>query len=115
MLVEAGADVNAISPGRITALMTLAEAKCDMVAEYLCEKGICIDIVGSVKLLLKAGAHVNITDEFGRNALQCHIAECQPINWTLCKLLLAAGELLGSSTEIQRRDFRHCSPPVKNT
>ena len=112
-LVEAGADVNATNPGGITALVTLAEAKHDMVEPYLRAKGVCIDIIGSVKLLLKSGAYVNIYDEFGRNALQCHIAECEPTNANLAQLLLAAGETLGHSTTVRKRDFRHASPPVK--
>ena len=113
LLVEAGADVNATNPGGITTLVTLAEAKHDMVAPYLRAKGVCIDIVASVQLLLKSGAYVNVYDEIGRNALQCHIAECGPTNANLAQLLLAAGETLGSSTTVQKRDFRHASPPVK--
>ena len=57
-----------------------------------------------VKLLLKSGAHVNVTNKYHHNALQCYIVECEPIHVELAMILLAAGEIIdGTTVEIVER------------
>ena len=57
-----------------------------------------------VKVLLKAGARVNIKNKHGHNALQCYIVECEPVIEELAMLLFAAGEVLdGTTVEKQER------------
>ena len=51
-----------------------------------------------LKLLLQSGAHVNITNKYHHNALQCYIAECEPVVEELAMVLLAAGEIIEGTT-----------------
>ena len=82
MLTDAGADVNATDDGGSTALMQAVRAvfpSDEWEAPFKC-----------VQSLLGAGAHVNVRDRQGRNALATYRKHGS--NKTLIKLLLAAGE-----------------------
>ena len=62
------------------------------------------DSIECVKVLLKAGARVNIKNKHGHNALQCYIVECKPVVQDLAMLLFAAGETIdGHTVEKQER------------
>ena len=82
-LVRAGADVNAMDNDNNTALITVAN---NLRATDFASK--------CVKLLLSAGAEVNIMNSRSLNALsECIMSHVgRPLNRKLCMMLFAAGE-----------------------
>ena len=120
VLIQMGADVNTASKYGNTALMCAAENDPDLSLPSLIEtegdgvkrnamarEGANVNFsdlglpVTAVRLLLKAGAHVNIRDKDGRNALIRHIVrhgyKSESRRHTQ-RLLLAAGETLEGSS-----------------
>ena len=115
LLLEAGANVNDVSSSGSTALM-LAATNC----HHECVKPLIkaevdvdeVDIEGntvliyaasrhsviSVRLLLHAGAKVNIFNKMNQNALKHHIMKCGTVNRETIRLLVAAGETLDGAT-----------------
>ena len=85
LLINAGADVNTVDVNSNTALIITAEQNVDQGVEC-------------AKLLLKAGATINLINNKGRNALYSHIYKCADWNKqpdrTMVLLLYAAGETL---------------------
>ena len=110
-LINAGADVNAKSPSGKTALM-------EATASHNLE---------GVKLLFKSGAHVNLVDESGCNALTNYTKQ-QSIHrcYELSSLLMVAGEtidgndmnldlgrkLMHACRKAIRKHLRQVDPPV---
>ena len=91
LLIQAGADVNIADDESNTVLIkagTLAEV------DPTKRQSAC----SVIKLLLKAGAHVNKINSCHQNALQYCIAESHVINEDIVMLLYAAGETLGGPT-----------------
>ena len=84
-LVRAGADVNAMDKENNTALITVANNLRDTEFASKC-----------VKLLLSAGAEVNIMNSRSLNALsECIMSHVgRPLNRKLCMMLFAAGETI---------------------
>ena len=89
LLLSAGAGVNAVDVNKNTGLIIAAEQNVDHGADC-------------VKLLIKAGAIINLINNKGLNALCCHIYKCadwnKPPDRTMVLLLYAAGETLDGVT-----------------
>ena len=49
--------------------------------------------VNCLKILLRAGAHVNKRNKFGQNALEYYLSECSLVTEPIAMLLFTAGEI----------------------
>ena len=104
-LIRAGADVNVATNQGATPLMC-ASISYSIKLSYF-NKPVGTDFMNSgvetVKLLLRAGAHINRVNRDGHNALQSHILDCDPVCEELALLLYAAGESVTVSA-VERTD-----------
>ena len=104
-LIRAGADVNAATNQGATPLIC-ASVSYSIKLGYF-NKPVGTDFMNSgietVKLLLRAGAHIKRINRDGHNALQSHIVDCDPVCEDLALLLYAAGESV-SVPAVERTD-----------
>ena len=49
--------------------------------------------INCLKILLRAGAHVNKRNKFGQNALEYYLSECSLVTEHIAMLLFTAGEI----------------------
>ena len=100
LLIQAGVDVNIQDESGMTALIFSA---------WVCNPRDMNPSIKNIKLLLAAGAHVNLVNNDNQNALQYHIAENDPdkTSETMAMLLYVAGETIDGST------VERCGPNVK--
>ena len=94
LLIRAGADVNTVNSRRHTPLMlAVLYARQPQVSITPCI------------MLLKAGAHINIRNNRGRNALEESLSRYPHHHEKLQLLLLAAGEIIGDVSLVTRDEF----------
>ena len=118
ILIDAGADVNSVNNSCSTALMFAAENSQEACVNALIKAGADVNIIDNecstalikstsrynntkpVRLLLQAGAKINIFNKSNQNALKHHVMECQSVNRETIRLLVTAGETLEGATSI---------------
>ena len=96
-LIQAGADVNITDANGNSPLHVLTSAK-NIFTTELC-----------MKLLLNAGAKINVKNKFGFNALKCYIGKLQLISNKVAMLLFVAGEAIEETNVKIESSYGSCS------
>ena len=87
-LIQGGADVNIMSDDGCTALLMAVESP-----------GTKEELMQCIKMLFRAGAHVNRTNKYGLNALETYISRGKTVNKNIAMLLFADGETIDGTSE----------------